>query len=212
MEDHFHAAVLLVFEGLIEVGTISEVRAAVGDEEGGVDLLLLDELGQRFEITLHMRLPAAQSETLLHDRAHIDGNRPAVDAGNRDAAARSHRSDGLVEHIGALGRHDLFLHRADEAALSMTGARFHADAIDHHIGALAFADLLDPLEDVLFREIEMSVAPAFCAMATRSVMVSIAMMRSAPRTLADWIANRPTGPVPQTATISPPLMPACSAA
>ena len=36
----------------------------------------------------------------------------------------------------------------------MTGARFHADAIDHHIGALAFADLLDPLEDVLFREID----------------------------------------------------------
>ena len=36
----------------------------------------------------------------------------------------------------------------------MTGARFHADAINHHIGALAFADLLDPLEDVLFREID----------------------------------------------------------
>ena len=42
----------------------------------------------------------------------------------------------------------------DEPALSMTGARFHADAVDHHIGAFAFADLLDPLEDVLFCEID----------------------------------------------------------
>ena len=36
----------------------------------------------------------------------------------------------------------------------MTGARFHADAVDHDIGALAFADLLDPLEDLLFREVD----------------------------------------------------------
>jgi hypothetical protein len=33
--------------------------------------------------------------------------------------------------------------------VSMTGARLHADAVDHDMGALAFADLLDPLEDVL---------------------------------------------------------------
>jgi hypothetical protein len=39
MEDHFHAAVLLVFEGPREIGAVSEIRAAVGDEEGGVDLL-----------------------------------------------------------------------------------------------------------------------------------------------------------------------------
>ena len=76
-------------------------------------------------------------------------------------------------------------HRADEPTLSMTGARFHADAIDHHIGALAFADLLIPLENVLFREIAEAVAPAFRAMAMRSGTVSMAMMRSAPSTLAD---------------------------
>ena len=55
MEHHFHAAVLLGLEGLIEIGAVSEVRATVRDKEGGVDLLLLNELGQRFEITLHMR-------------------------------------------------------------------------------------------------------------------------------------------------------------
>src|SRR3984957_11074364 len=154
MEDHFHAAVLLRFEGLIEIGAVSEIFAAVGDEKGGVNLLLLDELGQRLEITLHVRLAAAQHQALLHDRAHVDGDRAPIDAGNRDHTAWPHRSDGLVEDIGPLGRHDFLLHRADETALSVSGARFHADAIDHHIGALAFADLLDPLEDVLFREID----------------------------------------------------------
>ena len=50
MEHHFHAAVLLGFEGLIEIGPLREIGAAVGDEEGGVDLLFLNQLGQRFEI------------------------------------------------------------------------------------------------------------------------------------------------------------------
>src|ERR1700727_810750 len=121
MKDHFHTAILLGFEGLIEIGTFSEIRASVGDQEGGIDLLLLYELSQRFEITLHMCLAAAQPEALLHYRTHVDGNRPPVDARHRNHAARPYRSDGLVEHIGALGRHDPLLHRADEAALSMTG-------------------------------------------------------------------------------------------
>ena len=77
-----------------------------------------------------------------------------VDAGNRDHAARPHRLDGLVENIGALGRHDFLLHGADETALSVSGTRFHADAVDHDIGTFAFADLLDPLEDVLFGEVD----------------------------------------------------------
>jgi hypothetical protein len=65
----FHAAVLLGFEGLVKIWAVSEIRAAVGDKEGGVDLLLLDELGQRFEITFHVRLAAAQPQALLHNRA-----------------------------------------------------------------------------------------------------------------------------------------------
>ena len=39
MEHHFHAAILLVFEGLIEIGAVGEIRAAVGDKEGGVDAM-----------------------------------------------------------------------------------------------------------------------------------------------------------------------------
>jgi hypothetical protein len=39
MEDHFHAAVLLGFEGLVKIRAVSEIHAAVGDEEGGVSLL-----------------------------------------------------------------------------------------------------------------------------------------------------------------------------
>jgi len=36
----------------------------------------------------------------------------------------------------------------------MTGARFHADTVDHDIGAFAFADLLDPFVDVFFGEVD----------------------------------------------------------
>ncbi len=36
----------------------------------------------------------------------------------------------------------------------MSRACFRADAVDHDIGAFSFADLLDPLEDVLFREVD----------------------------------------------------------
>jgi hypothetical protein len=44
----------------------------------------------------------------------------------------------------------------------MTGARFHADAVDDDIGAFAFADLLDPLIDVFFRKVD-DVGGAFCS-------------------------------------------------
>src|ERR1700678_144091 len=100
-----------------------------------------------------MRLAAAQPETFLHDRAHVDRNWPSIDAGDRDHATWPHRPDDLIKNISALGRHNFLLHGADKTALSMSGARLHADAVDHGIGALAFADLLDPLEDVLFCEV-----------------------------------------------------------
>jgi hypothetical protein len=45
MKDYSHAPVLLRFEGLVEIGALSEIIAAVGDEESGVDVLLLNELG-----------------------------------------------------------------------------------------------------------------------------------------------------------------------
>ena len=49
------------------------------------------------------------------------------------------------------------------------------------------------------------IAPAACASASRSGTVSIAITRSAPSRKALRIANWPTGPQPQIATVSPPL-------
>src|ERR1700722_14624178 len=159
MEHHFHAAVLLGFEGLIEIGAVSEIGAAVGDENGRVHLLLLDELRQGLEITLHVRLAAAQPQALLHDRAHVFSNGRSVDARRGDHAARPHRPDRLVEHISALGRQHFFLHGADKSALSMTWAGFHADTVDHAVRAFAFTDLLDPPEDSSLAKSTMPVAP-----------------------------------------------------
>jgi hypothetical protein len=45
MEHDFHAAILLGLEGVIESGAVSEIGATMGDEEGGIDFLLLNELG-----------------------------------------------------------------------------------------------------------------------------------------------------------------------
>ena len=39
-----HAAALFGFEGLIEIGAVSEIGAAVGDKERRVNFLLLNEL------------------------------------------------------------------------------------------------------------------------------------------------------------------------
>jgi hypothetical protein len=36
----------------------------------------------------------------------------------------------------------------------MGGARFHAYTVDHHVSALALADLLDALEDIFFVEVD----------------------------------------------------------
>ena len=47
-----------------------------------------------------------------------------------------------------------------------------------------------------------SSAPSVLARASRSGTSSMAMTRLAFITSADWIANRPTGPQPQTATVS----------
>jgi hypothetical protein len=49
-------------------------------------------------------------------------------------------------------------------------------------------------------------APASRAFASRYSKRSIAITRSAPSMYALRIANRPTGPAPQTAITSPPLM------
>jgi hypothetical protein len=67
----FHAAILFGFEGLLAIGAVSEIGAAVGDKEGGIDFLLLNQFGQRLEITFYVGLSAAK-----HDRAHVDRNRP----------------------------------------------------------------------------------------------------------------------------------------
>ena len=54
-------------------------------------------------------------------------------------------------------------------------------------------------------------APSCFASASRRGYSSMAITFDAPMTSADWIANRPTGPQPQTATTSPSEMSAFSA-
>ncbi len=50
------------------------------------------------------------------------------------------------------------------------------------------------------------IAPAAAAMRSRSGTVSMAITRSAPSMKALRMENWPTGPQPNTAIVSPPLM------
>ena len=95
------------------------------------------------------------------------------------------------EEIGALGRHDFFLHRAHEAALSMTEARFHAmQSITTSVPSPLLISLMRS-KTSSFAKSTMSAAPAFRARAIRSGTVSMAMMRSAG--LGPWRTGWRTG-------------------
>ncbi len=57
-----------------------------------------------------------------------------------------------------------------------------------------------------------SALPLSCAIASRSGTLSMAITRPAPSIQALWMANCPTGPQPQMATVSPGSICAFSAA
>jgi hypothetical protein len=64
----------------------------------------------------------------------------------------------------------------------------------------------------IFSKLMTSAFPFSSAMRNRSGTRSIAMTRPAPSIQALWMQNCPTGPQPQTATVSPAAISAFSAA
>jgi hypothetical protein len=56
----------------VEIWAASEIRAAMGNEEGGIDFLFRNQLGQRLKIAFYVGLAGAQAATFLHDRALLD--------------------------------------------------------------------------------------------------------------------------------------------
>src|SRR3954451_24037765 len=83
------AAVLLVAERLVHRRPLLE-RNLVGDDEGRVDLSLLDPAQQVIAPAADVRLPGAHRDALVHQHAERDlVAQPAVDARYREYARRA---------------------------------------------------------------------------------------------------------------------------
>src|SRR5256885_1156473 len=67
-EDDLLAVVLLVLEDLVALRRILQ-RQPVGDDPGGVDLLVLDALEQGLHVPVHMALPGPERERPIHECA-----------------------------------------------------------------------------------------------------------------------------------------------
>src|SRR5690348_6122058 len=89
--DDLDAAVLLALEHLVGGGSLL-MGDAVADDEGGVDLVPLDQAEQGAQVLLHVGLSGVQGEPLGEDGPHRhlvdeaavhpgDGNRPRLAAG-----------------------------------------------------------------------------------------------------------------------------------
>src|SRR5690606_14319629 len=93
-EHHLSRLVLLLVEEAIALARLLE-RQAMADEEGRVDAPLADHVEETREIFLHVRLPGADGQPLLHHGA--DGkvvDEAAVDARDRDPPALAAGMDG----------------------------------------------------------------------------------------------------------------------
>src|SRR5215210_1117436 len=102
VEDDLHALVLLVLEGLEAIGRLVEAEP-VGDHEARVDLALLDPLVERLGVALDVALARLEGEALVHQRAGRElVHQPAVDAHDRDDAARAAGEDRVPQGVAAV--------------------------------------------------------------------------------------------------------------
>ena len=86
----------------------------------------------------------------------------------------------------------------------------HADGVDGPIDADPAGQPPEGLDGMLRVEVDRLGALAR-AISSRDGTVSMAKTRPAPSSRAETMANRPTGPQPKTATVSPGVISAMSA-
>src|SRR5436190_19301257 len=68
LQDNLDAALLLVAKFLVELRSVFEA-SAVGNDEGGIDLALLDEREKLWQVMLNRRLRHAEGEPAIYGRA-----------------------------------------------------------------------------------------------------------------------------------------------
>src|SRR4051794_24240999 len=155
LENDLDATVLLVAEGLVELGSFSE-RRPVRDDERGIDLALFDSLQQRRQVVLDRCLRHAEGQAPIDRRAHRNlVEEAAIDADDRDSSEVAAAMDSLAQDMRAVGPHEgRDLHAVDDGIEARRGVRLRADRIDAGIRAAAIRHVLDAVVDILFLEIE----------------------------------------------------------
>src|SRR3954447_13182634 len=103
LQDYLDAAVLLVTECLVHLRAAFE-RLGVSDHEGGVDLIFEHPLEQVISPTVHMRLPGADGQSLVHDGAEWNlVQQPTVNAGNGESTSGPADIHHLAKHVRTIG-------------------------------------------------------------------------------------------------------------
>src|SRR3954471_20150146 len=110
LQDHLDAAVLLVTECLVHFRAAFE-GFGVSDHEGRVDLIFEHPVEQVISPTVHMRLPGANGQTLVHDGAQRNlVQQAAIDTWYRKNARGTANIHHLAKHVRTVGfqHHGLF--------------------------------------------------------------------------------------------------------
>src|SRR4051812_11386285 len=99
LQHDLDAAVLLVAERAIHLRSLRQWNG-VSDDEGRVDLAVLDALDQFVCPAIDVSLSGADRQPLVHQRAHRHHvGEAAIDAGNRDDAAWTADIDDLTQRV-----------------------------------------------------------------------------------------------------------------
>src|SRR5690606_33652695 len=147
LEDHLDAAVALVAKHRIGLRRLLQ-RQAMGDDDTGVYLALLDALQQRTQIAVDVGLPRLQRQPLVHQGTQ--GNlvrHTGVDPGHGHGATLAAGHDGLAQGHRPLRLQPRRLLEPVVPALEPDAMGFHADRVDAGVRTAPSGQLAQRLRD-----------------------------------------------------------------
>jgi hypothetical protein len=154
LHHHLDAAVLLPFEGLIHVRAVLE-RAPMGDDEGRINLAFLYHVHQLVHVVQDIALTHFYGDALLEGAAKRDHvEKTAIDARKRDGTTGTHVAQAVAQCMDPICSKTRHSHCFVCNRIPRTMAvRFHSHGVDATVGTSAFGDLVQPLVNIFFFEV-----------------------------------------------------------
>ena len=155
LQDYLDAAVLLVTECLVHLGAAFE-RLGVSNHEGRVNLIFEHPVEQVISPSVHVGLPGADGQSLVHDGAQRNFvQQAAIDTWYRKNARGTADIHHLAKHVRTIGfqHHGLFgtvVHRIDRAGRMC----LKANSVDALFRTLASGKLVQSLYDTFLFEVD----------------------------------------------------------